>query len=141
MGTRNGGPTPPLAFNLQPSAMIRLSGVCKSYAGRMVLHPLDMEVPAGRSLALVGPSGCGKSTLLRLMLGLIPPDAGTVTLRDRPMTGEAVLRLRHEIGYVIQDGGLFPHLTARENVCLLRQSSRLAQKKTNRATRVDELPN
>jgi osmoprotectant transport system ATP-binding protein len=105
---------------LQPGAgMLQLQSVCKSYDGRVVLHALDLEVPAGRSMALVGPSGCGKSTLLRLMLGLITPDSGAVLFRGQPMNGQNVHQLRHEFGYVIQNGGLFPHLTARQNVCLL----------------------
>jgi osmoprotectant transport system ATP-binding protein len=117
--------------------MIELSGVSKSYRAQIVVHPLDLSVPCGMSLALVGPSGCGKSTLLRLILGLIAPDTGTVSVRGQPMTGPAVLQRRHEIGYVIQDGGLFPHLSARENVCLLARYLGWSEDKL--AARVEEL--
>src|SRR5262249_29827988 len=68
---------------------------------------------------LIGPSGCGKSTLLRIMVGLIRPETGRVLFQDRELTAENVEALRHGIGYVIQDGGLFPHLTAERNVTLL----------------------
>ena len=61
---------------------------------------------------LIGPSGCGKSTLLRMIVGLVPPDTGRVLIGGEALTPENVLRLRHGIGYVIQEGGLFPHLTA-----------------------------
>jgi osmoprotectant transport system ATP-binding protein len=63
---------------------------------------------------LLGPSGCGKSTLLRLLMGLLMPDAGDITFDGAPLS----LAARRRIGYVIQDGGLFPHLTAVENVRL-----------------------
>jgi len=99
--------------------MFELRNVSKSYSGRQVLAPLDLEIPTGRTLVLIGPSGCGKSTLLRLLLGLLEPDAGTVLFGEQEMSGPQVLELRHKVGYVIQGGGLFPHLTARGNVTLL----------------------
>ena len=68
---------------------------------------------------LIGPSGCGKSTLLRLMICLIRPDTGTVSFDGRGFDGGDVLDLRRRMGYVIQDGGLFPHLSARDNAALL----------------------
>lgn len=99
--------------------MFLLSAVSKSYDGQTVLPAMDLMIGEGKTIVLVGPSGCGKSTLLRLLLGLVEPDTGTVRFRDQVMAGDAVLNLRHQIGYVIQDGGLFPHLTARQNVTLL----------------------
>jgi osmoprotectant transport system ATP-binding protein len=68
---------------------------------------------------LIGPSGCGKSTLLRLLVGLTMPDTGSVLFEGVPVTPANVLALRRRMGYVIQDGGLFPHLTARGNATLL----------------------
>jgi osmoprotectant transport system ATP-binding protein len=68
---------------------------------------------------LIGPSGCGKSTLLRLLIGLITPDAGTVSFDGTAVTPVTARQLRLRMGYVIQDGGLFPHLTARRNVTLM----------------------
>jgi osmoprotectant transport system ATP-binding protein len=99
--------------------MIRLQQVSKSYGKRTVLEPTSLDVAAGVRHVLVGPSGCGKSTLLRLIVGLIRPDSGRVFLQGEPVTPETVRALRHRVGYVIQDGGLFPHLTAAENVSLL----------------------
>lgn len=101
------------------NAMLNLSAVSKSYAGRTVLHPTDLHLESGRVTVLIGPSGCGKSTLLRLMIGLIRPDAGRVLFEGAEMTGAAVLQLRRRMGYVIQEGGLFPHLTAGQNVALM----------------------
>ena len=68
---------------------------------------------------LIGPSGCGKSTLLRLIIGLLEPDGGTIQFDGAPITFANIAKLRRRIGYVIQDGGLFPHLTARKNVLLM----------------------
>jgi osmoprotectant transport system ATP-binding protein len=99
--------------------MIELRGVRKSLGGRQVLPPIDLDVPAGRTIVLLGPSGCGKSTLLRLMLGLLWPDDGTVTVDGKRLTPADVLAMRRRMGYVVQDGGLFPHLTAAENVAIV----------------------
>lgn len=99
--------------------MLELQSVTKSYAGVPALHRIDLALPDGRTTVLIGPSGCGKSTLLRLMAGLIQPDAGVVAFDDREMTTKESRKLRQRIGFVVQDGGLFPHLTARGNVALL----------------------
>ncbi len=101
--------------------MIRLENVSKSYNGKPAVLPTTLEVPAECCLALIGPSGCGKSTLLRLVLGLIPPDTGRVIIDGTELTPRNCLAIRHRIGYVIQDGGLFPHLTAARNVTLMAE--------------------
>ncbi len=99
--------------------MLRLAGVSKSYRGAQALRPTDLTVPARETTVLIGPSGCGKSTLLRLMAGLILPDSGEVTFKGSPVTRANSQELRRQIGFVVQDGGLFPHLTARGNVTLM----------------------
>jgi osmoprotectant transport system ATP-binding protein len=99
--------------------MLDLVGVSKTYGPTTALYPTDLKLPPGQTTVLLGPSGCGKSTLLRLMVGLIRPDSGTVLFDGQPLTADNALQVRRRIGYVIQDGGLFPHLTARGNVILL----------------------
>ena len=99
--------------------MLDLVGVSKTYGRATALHPIDLRLPPGRTTVLLGPSGCGKSTLLRLMVGLLHPDTGTVLFDGQPLTPDNVLHVRRRVGYVIQDGGLFPHLTARGNVTLM----------------------
>jgi osmoprotectant transport system ATP-binding protein len=99
--------------------MIELKGVYKTYAGQVALQKLDLSIAPGRTTVLIGPSGCGKSTLLRLMIGLIQPDSGEISIEGRPLTPDTVLEVRRGLGYVTQDGGLFPHLTARRNVDLI----------------------
>ena len=99
--------------------MIALMEVEKRFAGKVVLATTTLLVPERGCLALLGPSGCGKSTLIRIMLGLITPDAGTVEVAGERLTPASVVRIRRRTGYVIQDGGLFPHLTAAANASLL----------------------
>ena len=99
--------------------MLELRGVSRSFDGKTALSAIDLALPAGRTTVLLGPSGCGKSTLLRLLIGLIPPDAGQVLFDGEPVSAENVVALRRRMGYVIQDGGLFPHLDARGNAALL----------------------
>ena len=99
--------------------MITLQNVSKRYGDRVALHPTDLIFNQGEVAALIGPSGCGKSTLLRLILGLIEPSTGEVRLDGEGVTPATVLSVRRKVGYVVQDGGLFPHLTARGNVELM----------------------
>ncbi|TCK18248.1 osmoprotectant transport system ATP-binding protein [Thiogranum longum] len=99
--------------------MLILSGVSKRYNDTLVLASTDLQVPAGETTVLIGPSGCGKSTLLRLIVGLIQPDTGDITLGGTQLAPSNLLELRQRMGYVIQEGGLFPHLTVRDNVTVM----------------------
>ncbi len=99
--------------------MIELRGVGKSYGNAVAVHPIDLMIESGQTTVLIGPSGCGKSTLLRLIVGLIEPTSGSVLFDGKPMPADALQDLRRRLGYVIQDGGLFPHLTAEQNVMLM----------------------
>jgi osmoprotectant transport system ATP-binding protein len=117
--------------------MLCFDGVRKSLGGHEVIRGVELTVDAGRTTVLIGPSGCGKSTLLRLLLGLLAPDAGRVLFDDEPVTPATVRSIRHRTGYVIQDGGLFPHLTARANVTLMARQ--LGWERDRIARRLDEL--
>lgn len=99
--------------------MLKLEDVSKKFGDTIALAPVSLEFPAGSTTALLGPSGCGKSTLLRMIMGLLPCDTGQVLLDGQPLTRSNVLGLRQKMGYMIQDGGLFPHLTVRQNICLM----------------------
>jgi osmoprotectant transport system ATP-binding protein len=101
------------------SALVRLIEVSKRYSDTIVLHPTNLSITRGKTTVLIGPSGCGKSTLLRLIIRLIEPDAGSIEFNDQAVSSENINALRRRIGYVIQEGGLFPHLTARANVVLM----------------------
>jgi osmoprotectant transport system ATP-binding protein len=118
--------------------MLTLSGVSKRYGDTMALARTDLQIPAGETLVLIGPSGCGKSTLLRLIVGLVQPNSGTITLKGTELTPANLFRVRQRIGYVIQEGGLFPHLSVRDNVTvmaryLMRNSDWIADRITELA--------
>ena len=99
--------------------MLELSKVTKVYGDVPVVWDVDLFIPAGQITIIIGPSGCGKSTLIRIMNGLVPADRGSVCFIGAPVTPVTALSLRLRMGYMIQDGGLFPHLTARRNVILM----------------------
>jgi osmoprotectant transport system ATP-binding protein len=117
--------------------VIAVEAVEKSYEGRRVLGPLSLDIAAGCRLAVVGPSGGGKSTLLRLVLGLVRPDNGRITIAGEVMDNRNKLAVRRRIGYVVQDGGLFPHLTAERNVTLVARH--LGWDEARMRKRVEEL--
>ena len=114
-----------------------MEGLAKRYGDRIAVAPTTLAVGDARSLALVGPSGCGKSTILRLVLGLITPDAGRVVVGGVAVTPATVIAIRRRAGYVIQEGGLFPPLSAAANVTLLAR--RLGWSAGRIAPRVEEL--
>ncbi|MEM1115016.1 MAG: ATP-binding cassette domain-containing protein [Bacteroidota bacterium] len=99
--------------------MIELRGVAKRYGETVALHPTDLAVARGETVALLGTSGGGKSTVLRTVLRLVLPDTGTVTVDGTTVSDATAEAVRRQTGYVIQGGGLFPHLTARDNAGLL----------------------
>ncbi len=117
--------------------MIELNGVSKEYGPTVALRPTTLAFARGQVTALLGPSGCGKSTLLRLILGLLWPTRGEIAIDGRPLNPATVTSVRHRTGYVVQEGGLFPHLTARENVTLLAGHLHKPRDETN--ARVTEL--
>jgi osmoprotectant transport system ATP-binding protein len=102
-------------------AFLELSNVSKKYAEFTAVQPLDLDVESHKTYALIGPSGCGKSTVLKLAIGLLQADTGTVHIDGELVSETNVEMLRQRIGYVIQDGGLFPHMTARHNACVMAQ--------------------
>lgn len=99
--------------------MLELIDVRKSFGPATVLDHVSLTAPAGRTTVLLGPSGCGKSTVLRLLIGLLWPDAGEVRFGGAALTPANVRRERQRMGYVVQDGGLFAHLTAAGNVAVM----------------------
>lgn len=119
--------------------MIELRGVAKTYPGATnpAVTGLDLTVEAGEIVALVGPSGCGKTTTLKLINRLVEPDRGTILVAGRDITTLPAPEVRRGIGYVIQQVGLFPHLTVAENIGTVPRL--LGWDRRRIAARVDEL--
>ena len=104
--------------------MIALREVSKRFGSTVALDAVSLEVSPGATHVLLGSSGSGKSTVLRVILGLAAPDAGTVTVDGVTVEPSTRDRLVARMGYVVQDGGLYPHLTARDNVTLAADAPR-----------------
>ena len=115
--------------------MLKVGTAVRRYGDLKALDGVSLAPSVGKTTVLIGPSGCGKSTLLRAFIGLVRLDAGEVYFDGELLTPLTELAVRRRVGYVIQQGGLFPHLTARQNVTLAaRQFGR-----TDNAPRVTDL--
>lgn len=99
--------------------MIEMRGVTKRYGDHVAVDGVELSCPTGKTQVLIGTSGCGKSTLLRMIVGLVSPDQGTITFDGQPLDEQPLSNVRHRIGYMIQEGGLFPHLSARDNAIIM----------------------
>jgi len=125
-------------------AMLELIDVSKRYGNLTAIHATNLALDAEKTYVLIGPSGCGKSTLLKITIGLARSDTGTVRVAGEQLLDDNVLQLRQRIGYVIQDGGLFPHMTARENVTLvaryLRWESRRIDERLGQLAELTQFP-
>lgn len=86
--------------------------------GRQILHDINLKIGAQERVALLGRSGAGKTTLLRAVNGLTSIGSGSVSVLGKPIEQWELLQLRRRCGYVLQDGGLFPHMTCEQNICL-----------------------
>ena len=117
--------------------VISLEHVTRRYGDRVAVDDLSVEIAAGELAVLVGPSGCGKTTTLRMINRLVEPTSGTIRVGGRDTRELPVTELRRSIGYVIQQGGLLPHLTVAENVATVPRLLRWDRARTR--ARVEEL--
>jgi osmoprotectant transport system ATP-binding protein len=119
--------------------MIRLRGVTKVFPGtsQPAVDGLDLDVPRGELVVFVGPSGCGKTTTLKMINRIVEPTSGTITIDGQDATRRPAHELRRDIGYVIQQIGLFPHRTVERNVATVPRLLGWDQERI--AARVDEL--
>ncbi|MDB5173245.1 MAG: transporter ATP-binding protein [Phycisphaerales bacterium] len=99
--------------------MFEFVAVSKAYNGQPAVEDVSFALAANRTTVLMGPSGSGKSTILGLMTGLLKPTTGVIKFEGEPLAPARLPLLRRRIGYVVQDGGLFPHLTCLANVTLM----------------------
>nr|WP_312881270.1 ABC transporter ATP-binding protein [Actinomadura alba] len=120
---------------------MELDGLTKRYPGQEVpaVDNVTMAIPAGELVVFVGPSGCGKTTTMKMINRLIEPTSGSIRIGGEDVLGMPPDQLRRRIGYVIQQIGLFPHLTVAQNVALVPKL--LGWPKAKVTARVDELLN
>jgi osmoprotectant transport system ATP-binding protein len=124
-------------LNQEAWRVLEIEGVSKQFGALQALRDVSLHVERGRTGCLIGESGSGKSTLLRLITGLVVPDRGTLRFDGTPITPASVRALRLRMGYVIQEGGLFPHLTAYGNAALM--AKHLGWDATRIRQRIEEL--
>jgi osmoprotectant transport system ATP-binding protein len=99
--------------------MIQVKDLVKSYNGIRVVDRVSFTVKKGETLCLIGPSGCGKSTTLKMLNRLIDPEEGGIVIENQPIAQQDPVSLRRKIGYVSQQGSLFPHWTVKQNIGLV----------------------
>jgi osmoprotectant transport system ATP-binding protein len=116
---------------------ILLEDIRKDFDSDSVIKNLTLQIEEGKTTVLIGPSGCGKSTLIRIVTGLIKAEEGKVLIDNSELSESNYLNVRRKIGYVIQDGGLFPHLTAFQNASIV--ANYIGWEKDKIKKRVEEL--
>jgi len=112
--------------------MIRFEHVNKSFGAEKVLVDFSLHIEEGEFLTVIGRSGCGKTTMLRMINGLQIPDSGKVLVEGQDVAKADLIALRRRIGYVIQNKGLFPHMTVEENITYVPVISGKKDKQENR---------
>ncbi|WP_419886925.1 ABC transporter ATP-binding protein [Neobacillus niacini] len=99
--------------------MIEFKNIVKKYRNKTIIKPFSIDIDAGQLVVFIGPSGCGKTTLLKMINKLIQPSAGKIFVNGNDISNMDAIELRRNIGYVIQNTGLFPHMSIRENLELI----------------------
>lgn len=117
--------------------MIKFSNVSKYYDDRVVVNQVDIEINEGEFFVLIGPSGSGKTTTMKMINRLIPLSEGYIYFKDRPISDYSVYEMRWDMGYVLQQIALFPHMTIRDNIAQVPLMKGWTKEKID--ARVDEL--
>ena len=108
-----------MCYTINGDNVIRFANVSRSFGNKTVLKNINLEIPDNAITCLIGESGCGKTTILKMINRLIEPTSGTITINKRNILKQDPIKLRRSIGYVIQQTGLFPHMTIRENIAII----------------------
>lgn len=114
--------------------MIEIKKICKSFKETKVLKNVTVTIEKGQVMTLIGPSGCGKTTLLKMINRLLKPTSGDIKIHGRSIYQMDVIKLRRSIGYVIQQTGLFPHMTIQENIELIPKAEKYSEDKIKKRT-------
>lgn len=108
-----------MIFYLGGMTLIEFKNIVKKYRNKTIIKPFSIDIEAGQLVVFIGPSGCGKTTLLKMINKLIHPSAGKIFVNGKDISTMDAIELRRNIGYVIQNTGLFPHMSIRENLELI----------------------
>jgi len=114
--------------------MIQIQNVTKKYGANIAVNNISLEIPAGEICCLIGPSGCGKSTAVKLINRMLEPESGEIFIDGKDTRDFQPELLRRHIGYVIQNVGLFPHMTVAENIAVVPQLLLWKQEKIEERT-------
>lgn len=117
--------------------MIKFKNVTKRYGDKVAVDDVSFEIKEGEIFVLIGPSGCGKTTTLKMINRLIPLSEGYIYFKDRPISDYPVYEMRWDIGYVLQQIALFPHMSIKENIAQVPQMKKWTDGEIDE--RVDEL--
>ena len=122
-------------------SVISLKNITAAYGNKDVLMHFNLEIARGEFVMLIGTSGCGKTTALKLMNGLLRPKEGSVVVNGNDLSRTDLTALRRNLGYVVQETGLFPHLTIEKNISYVADLSRKKDSKAtqNRVTQLLQL--
>ncbi|KYH15121.1 ABC transporter ATP-binding protein [Staphylococcus kloosii] len=119
--------------------MIKFNNVSKRYGDKLAVEDVSFNIEQGEFFVLIGPSGCGKTTTLKMINRLIALTGGYIYFNDKPISDYPVYEMRWDIGYVLQQIALFPHMTIKENIAQVPQMKKWKQKDID--SRIDELLN
>lgn len=108
--------------------MIKFENVTKTYKDKTILKNISIEIEKGKLVAFIGASGCGKTTTLKMINRLIKPSSGRIYINGEDIEKKDVIKLRRNIGYVIQQTGLLPHMTVKENIELIPRTEKYDSK-------------
>lgn len=109
--------------------MIKFQNINKSFRNQKILNNINLNIEKGELAVLIGPSGCGKTTTLKMINRLIRPTSGHIFINNEDVEKKDIIKLRRKIGYVIQQTGLFPHMTVKENIELIPRLEKVDKKK------------
>jgi len=114
--------------------LIEFKNIRKAYKSNVVLNDFSMKIETGKLVAIIGESGCGKTTLLKMVNRLIKANSGSILIDGKKIEEMDVIRLRRNTGYIIQQVGLFPHMTIRENIELIEKLEKVDKEKVQETT-------
>lgn len=115
--------------------MIEFKGINKIFKNNIVLYDINLKLEEGNIIVFVGPSGCGKTTTVKMINRLIKPTSGQILINGEDISNKNIINLRRNIGYVIQQTGLFPHMTIKENIEIVAKMQKMKTKEIEEKTK------